>query len=648
MLLSIRNADVSYGGELILRDVNFDIREGEKLAVVGRNGCGKTTLLKLICGELSPQPRDSDDQPVIAKTGEPVIGWLSQMTFADEKATLGQELKRVFEPILELKRDMDDALAQLQRSDDHALAEKYALMEERFNYLGGYRYEKDYDMLYSRFGFLKEDEDRPLSEFSGGQRTKIAFIKLLLSRPDILLLDEPTNHLDISTIAWLEDYLAEYPRAVVVVSHDRLFLDRVAETVWEIERGKLKRYPGNYSEFVRLKKEAYDKQMKDYLAQQKERERLQALADRFIHKATKATMAKSKLKAIEHMEIIEKPEESDTKAFHGLSEPAKESGRDVLITENLAVGYDEVLCRVSLVLQKGKKLGVIGGNGLGKSTFLKTLMGQIPKKGGKYSYGYGVEVGYFEQQMAKTLSTKTVLNEFWDTYPTLTETEVRNILGGFLFSGDDVFKNVSDLSGGEKVRLALAKILQTRPNFLILDEPTNHMDIVGKEALEEMLAEYKGTVLFVSHDRYLIRRLADELLILRPGGAEYFPFGYEEFERHYGKEKLLSSDEVWKIENAKNDAVADTEAAAAPKPKKTNPGKERARAERRLARLEQLIEENDTKKAALEEEMADPANASNYSKLQELQDKLDELNGQSDAYLEEWEALEEELSKENG
>ncbi len=640
MLLSIQNADVSYGGELILRDVNFDIREGEKLAVVGRNGCGKTTLLKLICGELTPQPRDSDDQPVIAKTGDPVIGWLSQMTFKDEHATLGQELKRVFEPVLELKRRMDEALEKLQQGEDHALAEEYALMEERFNYMGGYRYEKDYDMLYTRFGFSREDEDRPLSEFSGGQRTKIAFIKLLLSRPDILLLDEPTNHLDISTIAWLEDYLAEYPRAVVVVSHDRLFLDRVAETVWEIERGRIKRYPGNYSEFVRLKKEAHDKQLKDYLAQQKEKERLQAVADRFIHKATKAAMARSKLKAIEHMEVIERPEESDTRAFHGLSEPARESGRDVLITDNLGIGYDEILCRVTLNLQKGKKLGVIGGNGLGKSTFLKTLMGQIPRKSGKYEFGYAVDVGYFEQQMAKSMSTKTVLDEFWDTYPTLTETEVRNVLGGFLFTGDEVFKNVSDLSGGEKVRLALAKILQTRPNFLILDEPTNHMDIVGKEALEEMLSEYRGTLLFVSHDRYLIRRLADELLIFRPGNAEYFPFGYEEFERHYGREKLQDQEAVWKIEK---NAEAPAEPAE-PKAKKSNPGKERAKAERRLARLEQLIEENDVKKAELEESMADPANASDYEKLQDLQKQLDELNAQADAYMEEWEALEEELA----
>ncbi|MBR5420924.1 MAG: ABC-F family ATP-binding cassette domain-containing protein [Lachnospiraceae bacterium] len=640
MLLSIRNADVSYGGELILTDVSFDIRPGEKIAVVGRNGCGKTTLLKLITGELSPQPRDSDDQPMIARTGDPTIGCLSQMSFTDENAALGDELKSVFAPVLALKARMEQLLEQMKNGGDEKLAEEYAAAEERFSYLGGYRYEKDYEQLYRRFGFSPEEESRPLSDFSGGQRTKIAFIKLLLSRPDILLLDEPTNHLDISTIAWLEGYIAEYPRAVVVVSHDRLFLDRVAETVYEIERGRIRRYIGNYSDYMRRKKEDYEQQLIRYNAQQKEKERLEALAERFIHKATKASMAKSKLKAVEHMELIEKPEEADLKAFHAMSRPKRESGRDVLICENLGVGYNDILARVSLNLQRGRKLGIIGGNGLGKSTFLKTVAGRLPKKSGKFTFGYAVDIGYFEQQMAAVGSTKSVLNEFWDEYPTLTETEVRNILGGFLFSGDDVFKTVSEISGGERVRLSLAKLLQTGPNLLLLDEPTNHMDIVGKEALEEMLADYEGTLIFVSHDRYLIRRLAQELLIFTPEGAEYFPFGYEEYERHYGKEKLQAADQLWKIDG---DAGAKEEKKV-PAEKKGNPGKERAKAERRRDRLEQLLAENDTQREALEAEISDPQNASDYVKLTELQGKLDELSAKADEYMEEWEELDRVLS----
>ena len=648
MLLSIQHADAAYGGDTILRDISFDVREGEKVAVVGRNGCGKTTLLKLITGEITPPPRDADEQPSIVKTGNPTIGWLSQMTFADENATLGDEIRSVFAPILKMKARMEELLALIEQDADEKLVAEYSALEERFTYLGGYRYEKDYELVFSRFGFSKEDEGRLLKEFSGGQRTKIAFIKLLLSKPDLLLLDEPTNHLDISTIAWLEGYLAEYPRALIVVSHDRLFLDRVADTVYEIERGRLTRYPGNYSDFVKRKKENYEKQMKDYLAQQKEIARLSQVAERFIHKPTKVSMARSKLKAIEHMDKIEKPEEYDLKAFHTMTEPARESGNDVLQVENLGIGYDELLTKVSCHIQKGQKIGIIGGNGLGKSTFLKTLMKKIPAKGGKVTFGHGVECGYFEQQMAQVVSTKSVLNEFWDEYPTLTETEVRNILGGFLFTGDDVFKEVSSLSGGEKVRLALAKLFQTRPNFLLLDEPTNHMDIVGKEALEDMLSDYKGTLLFVSHDRYLIRQLADALLIFRPKETEFFPFGYEEYERTYGKEKLQSSAEVWQIDAAGRKAAAPEESPAE-KPaedgakKGYNPGKEKAKMERRLARLEVLMEECDAKKEELGAALADPQYASDYVKLGEIQKEIDELTAQADAYLEEWGELSERL-----
>ncbi|MBR3306994.1 MAG: ABC-F family ATP-binding cassette domain-containing protein [Lachnospiraceae bacterium] len=641
MLLSIRNTDVSYGGEAILKDVSFDLKEGEKLAVVGRNGCGKTTLLKLIMGELTPDARDGDDRPMIAKTGDPVIGSLSQLTFEDESISLREELKKVYRPLLLLKQRMDELSRLLEENADEALAGEYAEAQERFNYLGGYRFEKDFEMLISRFGFSEADLAKSLTGFSGGQRTKIAFIKLLLSKPDILLLDEPTNHLDISTIAWLEGYIREYPRAVIVVSHDRLFLDRVAERVVEIERGKLTSYPGNYSDFVKRKKEEREQQMKLYLSQQKEKERLEQLAERFIHKATKASMARSKLKAVEHMELVEKPEEEDNRAFRGLATPARESGRDVLTVENLGIGYDKPLLKVNLKLMRGKKLGVIGGNGLGKSTFVKTLMKKIPAKSGKITFGYGVEAGYFEQQMSRALSTKTVIDEFWDDYPTLTETEVRNILGGFLFTGDDVFRNVSELSGGERVRLSLAKLLQTRPNLLILDEPTNHMDIVGREALEEMLSDYTGTLIFVSHDRYLVRRLADELLIFRPGEAEYFPWGFEEYERHYGREKTASADEVWKIENG----VSQEKTEEKPKEKKINPGRERARMQRRIARLEELVEENDGKIAALKESMSDPEVASDYQKLSELQKEIDELQAANDAYMEEWEGLSAEVER---
>ncbi len=666
MLYQINRGTVAYADKIVLKEIDFEIRNTEKIAVVGRNGCGKTTLLKLIMGEVSLVRQDSDKDSFIAMAGKPRIGWLQQMTFEDDAICLSAEIKKVFEPILVMEKKMQELLQKIEEDPAEKLVEEYAALEQRFTYLGGYRYEKDYQMVLDRFGFTKEDEGKRLSEFSGGQRTKIAFIKLLLSKPDILLLDEPTNHLDMSTIAWLECYLKEYPRAVVIVSHDRMFLDQTADVVYEIEHQKMKRYPGNYTEFTKRKKAEHAKQEKEYLAQQKEIERLNQIVERFKNKPSKVSMTRSKLKQIEHMDLIEKPETFDDRAFHTGIRLAVESGNDVLSVDRLGIGYDRELTKAAFTVKKGQKLGIIGGNGLGKSTLLKTLTGHIPKHSGRYQWGYHVEIGYFDQQMAQYSSEKTVLDELWDRFPTLTQTEVRNILGGFLFTGDDVFKKVSMLSGGEKVRLALAGIFQTGPNTLVLDEPTNHMDIVGKEALEDMLRDYQGTLLFVSHDRYFIKQIADSLLIFRPDGVEYFPYGYEDYIEKYGQEKNnISTEAVLNIHAGDGGRRADMEmkgaadsadigASAAgkergqnereseqPQAKKTaaNPGKEKAKRERRIARLEALMEECDTKAAQLKEEMSLPENSSDYMKLSELQKEIDRLEELSLAYLEEWEAL---------
>ncbi|MBQ8261993.1 MAG: ABC-F type ribosomal protection protein [Lachnospiraceae bacterium] len=647
MLYQICNGKVAYGNNIVLKDVNFEIRNTEKIAIVGRNGCGKSTLLKLILGEVDLLKISSEEDVYIAKAGNPVIGCLKQMTFDDNAICLSDEIKKVFRPILEMKARMEELLAILENSADEKKVEEYSALEERFTYLGGYRYEKDYEMILRRFGFTEEDERRKLSEFSGGQRTKIAFIKLLLSKPDILLLDEPTNHLDISTISWLEGYLKEYPRAVVIVSHDRMFLDRVADVVYEIEHGKTTRYPGNYSNFVVQKKAAWEKQEKDYLAQQKEIERLNQIVDRFKNKPTKVAMTRSKLKAIEHMDKIEKPENYDDRAFQTKLSVAKESGNDVLSVENLGIGYTEELAKVSFEIKKGQKIGVIGGNGLGKSTLLKTLTGALPKKSGKYKFGYNVEIGYFDQQMAQYTSDKEVIQEFWDAFPTLTQTEVRNILGGFLFRGDDVFKRVSMLSGGEKVRLALAKIFQTKPNFLILDEPTNHMDIVGKEALEEMLMQYEGTVLFVSHDRYFVKQLANALVVFQGNKPFYFPYGYEEYEEKYGEQKQeVTAEQALRLSAANPEQLV-AEKKPAESKNYYNPGKEKAKRERRIARLEVLIEECSEKIASLEETLANPEYATNYVKLQEIGDEIATQKALEEQYMMEWEELSELADSEN-
>ena len=648
MLYQISNGVVSYGDNTILKAINFEIRNTEKIAIVGRNGSGKTTLLKLILGEIDLQKKSSDTDIFISKTGNPVIGCLNQMTFEDNSVTLEEEIKKVFTPILELKKKMSLLLEQLNSDNGSKdeIALSYAECEDRFSYIGGYSYERDYELIVSKFGFSEEDLKKKLSDFSGGQRTKIAFIKLLLSRPDILLLDEPTNHLDISTIAWLEGYLKTYPRAVVVVSHDRMFIDNIAEIVYEIEYGTVKRYVGNYSRFLTLKKEAYEKQLKDYEAQQKEIERLEQIVERFKNKPTKVAMTRSKLKAIEHMDKIEKPVGFDDKAFCTKLEPRLESGNDVLFVDNLGIGYDSTLTHVSLDLKKNKKVGIIGGNGLGKSTFLKTIMDMIPKKSGKYTFGYNVEIGYFDQQMAQYSSDKTIIDDIWDEYPTYTETEIRNILGGFLFRGDDVFKNVSMLSGGEKVRLVLAKMFQRRPNLLILDEPTNHMDIVGKEALETVLKQYEGTVLFVSHDRYFINSVADSLLIFENGKTWLFPYGYQEYIDKYGKEDVtVYGNQALKL-NA-NDDGGKEKAPAKPQSEKNtyNPGKELGKAKRRLTRVEELIDTNEKELEELKAALNDSSISSDYVRLSELQNRIEQLENENEELFLEWSDLSEKLGE---
>ncbi len=663
MLYQICNGAVRFAAETILENVNFEIRNTEKIAVVGRNGSGKTTLLKLISGEVDLSKRDSDEDMTISHAGNPTIGYLKQLTFEDENLTLDAEIRKVFAPILNMKKRLAELVEEMEIDATEKKVAEYTALEEKFKDLGGYYYEKEYDTMLRSFQFDLSDKEKKLSEFSGGQRTKLAFIKLLLSKPDILLLDEPTNHLDISTIEWLEKYLQNYNRAVVIVSHDRMFLDKVVDVVYEIEHQKVKRYVGNYSAFMKQKRQNYDKQMKDHIAQQKEIARLEAIVEKFKNKPTKVAMTRSKLKQIEHMEIIEAPDRYDNQTFHASFEPGKETGRDVLLVTDLLIGYDKPLARVSLDLKRGQKLGIIGGNGIGKSTLLKTLVGMIDPLSGSYHYGDRVEVGYFDQQMAQYSSEKTVLDEFWDEFPNLVQTEVRNCLGAFLFSGDDVFKKVSMLSGGERVRLALAKIFKRRPNFLILDEPTNHMDIVGKETLESMLKDFPGTVIFVSHDRYFIKQVSDILLVMDKnkdiqgetlGEYRLYPFGYEQYieetEKAAGNAETSNQNQYAKTEkkstagtpSGKAEAQEDT---AEESSKYYNPGKEQSKLERKIKRKEEQLEECETKLQQLKDELQNPELVSNYIRLQEIQNDIDEREEQLLDFMAEWDELQSLLTK---
>ena len=635
MLYQIHNGSAMYGADTILRDIRFEIRNNnEKIGVVGRNGCGKTTLLKLILGEVDLVKRDSDEDIFISKAGNPEIGYLRQMAFEDDSVSLETEVKKVFAPIISKQKMLDEMVERMATDSSTKLVEQYTRLQEEFTYIGGYYYEKEYEVVLKKFGFTDSDKKKPLSEFSGGQRTKIAFVKLLLQKPDILLLDEPTNHLDIETVEWLEGYLKDYPRAVVVVSHDRMFLDHIVDVVYEIEYGKLTRYSGNYSKFIELKKEAYEKQKKDYEAQQKEIKRLEEWVEQWKNTPTKVASARSKLKAIEHMEKIECPDRYDTKSFHASFTPLRETGKDVLFINNLGIGYSEKLETLSLDMKKGEKVGIIGGNGIGKSTFLKTLVGIIPELSGEFKYGVNVDVGYFDQQMAQYSSEKSVIEDYWDEFPTLTETQVRNDLGAFLFSGEDVFKIVNTLSGGERVRLALAKIFKTGPNFLILDEPTNHMDIVGKETLESMLKDFEGSVIFVSHDRYFVKKVATRVLEFKQGGVVNYAFGYEEYEEKKLKE---AKDDVLSFKsNGRAEEKASSEVKVPKQNQYNNPGKERAKIEKRMEKIEADIALTEEKIAAKKDELNNPEYASMYSKLTEIQGEIDALEESMLELMEQW------------
>lgn len=678
MLYQISNGAVAFGNDVILHSIDFEIRNTEKIAIVGRNGCGKTTLLKLISGEVEMEKLDSDESAFIAKAGNPEIGYLKQIAFDDPDVTLEQEVRKCFVKMDERKAELARAAAELEHDYSDEKVARYTAMEEAFKDDGGYYYEKEYEVMIRKFGFSDDERKKPIRDFSGGQQTKIAFIKLLLSKPDILLLDEPTNHLDVTTIEWLEGYLKSYPKAVVVVSHDRMFLDNVVDVVYEIEYGTARRYPGNYTNFIARKKENYDKQMKDHIAQQKEIERLQRMVTRFKGKPTKTSMAQSKQKAIDRMVIIEAPDKYDNKTFHANFQPEKETGNDVLYTSELAIGYDHPLSVVSLDLKRGEKLGILGGNGLGKSTFLKTIVGKIPALSGEYRFGTNVQIGYFDQQMAMYTSNKTVLDDFWDEYPNLTETEARNALGAFLFSGEDVFKNVNMLSGGEKVRLALCKILKTRPNVLVLDEPTNHMDIVGKETLESMLKDYKGTLIFVSHDRYFMKKVATQLLVFEDGTTNLYQFGYEQYQEKLDREAEESKNvyrgnaifggaisqngssqtgsdvkrstsqtgaagNVGESTNANSAAQAGGMAASSTGKAYYNPGKERSKIQKKVKKAEEDLAVKEAKLDELKAELMKPEYQSSYSKLTEIQNEIDALEEEILIDMEAWEELSSQL-----
>ncbi len=629
MNYKIVNGSVSYGADTILEEINFEIKEKDKIAIVGRNGCGKTTLLKAIIDNSMLEQGVGETKFGVYKQGSTVIGYLKQIQFEDSNILMVDEIRKVYSEIIALEEKISILEKKLQVDSNDKNIKEYTNALERYKLLDGYTYKKEYETAIYKFGFTKEDMKKTIGEFSGGQKTKIALIKLILSKPDILLLDEPTNHLDIETIEWLESYLESYPKAIVIVSHDRMFLDKIVNKVYEIEYGAITEYVGNFTAFEMQKRVNYEKQLKDYEYQQKEIKRLQAIADRFRYKPTKAKMALSKLKKIEQMKIVEEPNKYDLKSFSANFKLKEESGKLVLKVSDLQIGYDKPIAKISFELYRGQKLGIIGANGKGKSTLLKTLMGYTNSISGDFEYGYHVDKEYFDQQMGFEDDNKTVLEEFEGDFPNLTITQTRASLASFLFFSEDIDRQIKLLSGGEKVRLQLCKILKKGPNLLLLDEPTNHMDIVGKETLENLLKAYTGTLIVVSHDRYFINKIADSLLIFENDEVKFFDGTYQEYMQ------------------IRKDNEKDDEKNVTIKEKKTNnqylENKERNRVQGKIKRLEKEIEEREAKVERLHEEMSSEEICTSYVKLAELQSQVDELEKEIEEKMDLWQELSSSL-----
>lgn len=627
MRIEIINGSVEYDGNTVLSEINFSVSDKEKIALVGRNGSGKTSILKCIGGEVPLVSGTGDEKFSFSISGAPKIGYLQQVSLNDE-LTLRQEILSAYKDIVGLENKLQNLLDKMSENPSDENVGAYSRAMERFENIGGYLYKKEYLTAVSKFGFSAEDLDKKLSCFSGGQRTKIALMKLLLEKPDVLLLDEPTNHLDIAAVEWLEGYLKNYKNSVVIVSHDRMFLDRIVGVVYEIEYGVTTRYKGNYTAFLAQKQQAYDKALKDAKWKSAEIDRLRKIVERFRYKATKAAMAQSKLKEIERLGTVETPRRFDTSTFASSFQPEYESVRDALFVKDLVFGYDKPLGEISLAVERGQKIGVIGSNGTGKSTLLKTITGLIPPLSGDVRFGVKTRVGYFDQTIAATKSELSVLEDFRAEFPELNDGEIRKTLGGFLLSGDDVFKCVKDLSGGEKVRLALSKIFRRRPNFLILDEPTNHMDIIGKETLEKLLMDFSGTVIVVSHDRYLINRVAKSLIVFENGGVRYFDGTFDEYEE---REKETA------------------EEVAKEKPEKTKKtGGERYVESKEEARRKHRVEFLEKKITALEEELSraqakldDETVNTDYKKVMAVEEEIKTIEEKLDPLITEWTELSE-------
>lgn len=639
ILMQINGLSKSFGAETILSNIKLEVKEHDRIAIVGRNGTGKSTLLKIMAGELSY------DTGELIQPKELTIGYLAQQTGLESKKTIWHELESVFDDLKAQEQKLRHIEEQLKHTEDfteseyQSLISEYDQLQQTFQTSGGYTYETEIKAVLNGLNFQDYDYDTKVNELSGGQKTRLALGKLLLKKPQLLLLDEPTNHLDIETLSWLETYLNSYPGAIVVVSHDRYFLDKTISIVYEISRTTSKKYHGTYSQFLEQKADDYEKALKEYEKQQTEIKRLEDFIQRNIARASTTKRAQSRRKQLEKMERLEKPGGDEATASFSF-DIERRSGNEVLLVENLAFMYpgetEPVFLDVDLRLTRGERMVLIGPNGIGKSTLLKVIAGKQQPASGSIQLGTNVTIGYYDQEQAELSSNKTVLQELWDDYPMMMEKDIRTVLGNFLFSGDDVLKTVNQLSGGEKARLALAKLMMQKANFLILDEPTNHLDIDSKEVLEAALMDYPGTILFVSHDRYFINRITDQVAEMSEDGINIYLGDYD-----YYLEKKEEERELARLEE-QSEAKQTSAANRRSYEEEKRLQREKRKRERKIKELEQQIEDKEAEIISLEEEMTKPEIYGNHEKAFELMNQVETLKEEVEDLMAEWATLQED------
>ncbi|MBC2122714.1 ABC-F family ATP-binding cassette domain-containing protein [Listeria marthii] len=646
ILLQVQQISKFFGAEVILDNIKLEVKTGDRIALVGRNGAGKSTLLKIIAGKMSY------DGGTISKPKSVEIGYLAQNTGLESSKTIWDEMLSVFDSLRKMEADlrkMELRLGEPELYNDpekyQALMTDYDTLQHTFKEIGGYTYEAEIRSVLNGLRFYPDDYEVEIASLSGGQKTRLALAKLLLAKQDILVLDEPTNHLDIETLAWLETYLQNYHGSLLIVSHDRYFLDKVVNQVYEISRTKIDHYKGNYSSFVSQKQAKLEQMWKEFDKQQKQIAKLEDFVARNIVRASTTKRAQSRRKQLEKMDVLGRPQ-GDEKAAHFGFQFEKQTGKDVLMVDQLSIGYAKdkrIASNLTFEMKRQDSLALVGPNGIGKSTLLKTLIRDIPALSGEFHFGAGVKIGYYDQEQAKLTSNKTVLMELWDDYPELNEVNVRTTLGNFLFSDDDVLKNVQSLSGGEKARLALAKLTLLEANVLILDEPTNHLDIESKEVLEAALIDFEGTILFVSHDRYFINRIASKIVELAPEKATVFLGDYD-----YYQEKLAEAKELARLD-AEDRRKKGEQVEATVSVRKLNYQEEKEQQKllrqrkRKLEEVEQAMEQTDEKIAELELQLTKPEVFQDHEKALEITQELDAVKADGEKLMEEWETISEEL-----